>query len=66
MSTLKEFAQTSAELAIKLAEEQHRGQENAMARLYIEKAVESFLEAKRQLMKAHQHLNGDEPMTGVA
>lgn len=66
MSSLREFSSQASAMAVRVAEEHHQGQTDAMARICVEKAVEALLEAKRHLIKAHRQLNGDDPISGVA
>lgn len=66
MSSLKELSQGAADLAIQVAKEHHQGQGDPIAKARVELAVEALLKAKRHLAQAHRHLNGDEPMSGVA
>jgi hypothetical protein len=66
MTTLRELSMQASALAVQVAQEHHAGQEDPYVKARVEEAIESLLKAKAALSKAHRHLYGDEPISGVA
>lgn len=64
--TLKDYARQIEALALDLSHRWHLGQEDRLVKIATEDVLDHLLRAKARLLKAHKHLNGEDPISGVA